>query len=669
MSAAVSLTHRVPDKVKKQIWANEYVDFALLLNSSLTQSDDHYTFKVDKGEGGKPALILAPNPKRQTVQSIEQWVSAFQVFVAIYSEKAPHDTPALRKYGSVIRELASQGANWRFYDGNFRTIRQTQGAPWDQIHAKLWLRCHYFRAKPSTQPSKSKQNGQYIPKGFAGNFIGESHALGVATNTSVFAVGTPTLFRNVNQPPSSLLRIQGPNHLLLPPKALPTVVCPSKALPTPVKAERLAAYLTGYEDNLRKHLLSGFLYGFRLHYHGPLESSHSTNLVSASEHSDMVDQKLAKEIQAGRIMGPFAEPPLPNLKISPLGVIPQKVQGEFRMIHHLSFPFGASVNDFIPPKFCSVQYARVDDAIRIIKCLGRGCTLAKTDVRSAFRIIPMHPLDYQLLGMQWKGKYYVDRCLPMGCASSCKTFEALSSAMEWVARNKLAIPNIIHILDDFLILEASHEACGAGLQRFLHFCKDIGVPMASDKTESPSQVLTFAGIELDCLNLEARLPMEKVDKILGVIRSHIPRKRVKLKEIQSLIGLLNFACSVITPGRVFIRRLINLTVGVRRAHHSIRVTMETKRDLRLWETFLASFNGKSFFLDEAWLTSVNLKVYTDAAQSRGYGIIFGKHWAYGTWPDAWKTHNICFLEFFPIVVALSTWCRELRNKRVLFFYR
>lgn len=213
-------------------------------------------------------------------------------------------------------------------------------------------------------------------------------------------MGTATQFPNVNQPSNSRWGIRDPNQLFIPPTALPTEVLPSEALSTPVKAKNLDALLTGCEENLRKHLLSVFLHGFRLHYHGPLESSYSTNLVSASEHSDTVGQKLAKEIQARRIMGLFAGPPLPNLKISPLGVIPKKVQGEFRMIHHLSFPFGDSVNDFIPPEFCSVQYARVDDAIRIIKLLGRGCTVAKTDVRNAFRIIPIHPLDYQLLGMQ-----------------------------------------------------------------------------------------------------------------------------------------------------------------------------------------------------------------------------------------------------------------------------
>ena len=124
-----------------------------------------------------------------------------------------------------------------------------------------------------------------------------------------------------------------------------------------------------------------------------------------------------------------------------------------------------------------VQYfAKVYDAIRFIERLGRGCTLAKTNVRSAFRIIPIYPLDYHLLGMQWEGNYYVDRCLPMGCASSCKTFEALSTAMEWVARNKLAIPNILHILDDFLILEKSHEPVMLAFKGFCIFARTLVFP-------------------------------------------------------------------------------------------------------------------------------------------------------------------------------------------------
>ena len=62
-----------------------------------------------------------------------------------------------------------------------------------------------------------------------------------------------------------------------------------------------------------------------------------------------------------------------------------------------------------------------------------------------------------------------------------------------------------------------------------------------------------------------------------------------------------------------------------------------------------------------------MRFFTDAAQSSGYKMVFGKHWAYGTWPDAWKAHNICFLEFFLIFAPLSTCFNELRSDRVLFF--
>ena len=168
--------------------------------------------------------------------------------------------------------------------------------------------------------------------------------------------------------------------------------------------------------------------------------------------------------------------------------------------------------------------------------------MAKTDVTGAFRIIPVHPADYHLLGLYWKGKYYVDCCLPMGCASSCKTFERLSTAMERVAQTKLKIPNIIHILDDFLIVEKSRAACSASLQRFLDFCDTIGVPMAPEKTVGPFEVLTFAGIELDCERFEARLPADKVVKARATIGNMKGRQKVTLRELQSLIGLLNFAC-------------------------------------------------------------------------------------------------------------------------------
>ena len=303
----------------------------------------------------------------------------------------------------------------------------------------------------------------------------------------------------------------------------------------------------------------------------------------------------------------------------------------------------------------------------MIKKSGRGSALAKTDIKSAFRIIPVHPSDYQLLWFQWKGKWYVDRCLPMGCSSSCRIFEEFSSSLEWIARHKLGVENIIHILDDFLIIDQSLSRCGSQLALFLDLCNELGVPIAQEKTAGPCHILSFAGIELDCLAFEARLPQEKIHKCLSAIEHTLSHKKVTLKELQSLIGLLNFACCAIIPGRVFLRRLINITIGVKRPNHYIRITQDVRKDLALWKSFFQSHNGKSMFLEDAWCSSSHLKFYTDAAQSLGFGIVFGRKWAYGKWPADWTHKNIAFLELFPIVLGVQMWGDSLANKRILFF--
>ena len=179
----------------------------------------------------------------------------------------------------------------------------------------------------------------------------------------------------------------------------------------------------------------------------------------------------------------------------------RKLLREFRLIHHLSFPEGSCVNDGIPQELSSVHYATIDDAVKKISSLGAGCFLAKTDIKSGFRIIPLHPRDFDLLGLEWEGKFYFDRCLPMGCSSSCNIFETFSTALEWIASTKLQPSAVIHILDDFLFLAPSQDKCNRDLDNFIKLCSDVGVIIADEKTVGPATSLQFAGITLDTINM------------------------------------------------------------------------------------------------------------------------------------------------------------------------
>jgi hypothetical protein len=111
------------------------------------------------------------------------------------------------------------------------------------------------------------------------------------------------------------------------------------------------------EPHLVDNLMVGFLFGFRIHFQGAERSFEARNLRSALDNPKAVDSKLIKELEAGRLAGPFISPPLKYFHVSPLGLVPKKQPGDFRMIHHLSFPNGTSVNDGIPDIETSVRYA------------------------------------------------------------------------------------------------------------------------------------------------------------------------------------------------------------------------------------------------------------------------------------------------------------------------
>ena len=141
----------------------------------------------------------------------------------------------------------------------------------------------------------------------------------------------------------------------------------------------------------------------------------------------------------------------------------------------------------------------------------------------------------------------------------------------------------------------------------------VYAPVVASKTLCPSQVLEFMGIELDTTRMEARLPADKLQRTRNLLHSFTTRRSVRLVELQSLIGSLQFACKAVAPGRTFLQRMINLTWGVPRRFHHIRLNKEFFKDLSMWKAFLAGWNGRSFFLDTTFTPSPDLELYTDAS--------------------------------------------------------
>ena len=62
------------------------------------------------------------------------------------------------------------------------------------------------------------------------------------------------------------------------------------------------------------------------------------------------------------------------------------------------------MNDGVAKELCSLEYVTVDHVAAVVRRLGAGALMAKIDIRSAYRIVPVHPDDRPLLGMKWGEK-------------------------------------------------------------------------------------------------------------------------------------------------------------------------------------------------------------------------------------------------------------------------
>ena len=315
---------------------------------------------------------------------------------------------------------------------------------------------------------------------------------------------------------------------------------------------------------------------------------------------------ISKEIVAQRIAGPFDTPPLLNLQCSGVGVVPKKTGG-WRMIMHLSAPAETSINDGINKEEFTLHYSTIDDAIRMINNLGRNALLAKIDIKHAFRTVPVRLEDRELLGIYWKQKYYIDCCLPCGLRSAPFTFNQYTEALEWILHNNYQIPDTIHYLDDFLMAgKPSSPDCEQALGRMLEVCRRLGFPIAQGKVEGPTRAIIFLGILLDTESMELRLPQDKLEALLSLLNSWNKKKmRTTKRELLSLIGKLSFAAKVVPAGRLFLRRLIDLSTSVQKLHHHITLSASARADIKRWKDFLPRWNGISLMLQTNWTTAAD----------------------------------------------------------------
>ena len=431
---------------------------------------------------------------------------------------------------------------------------------------------------------------------------------------------------------------------------------------TPLNTQAWELALAPHPDRaFARYLLRGINEGFRIGFDRacPLQSTHC-NMLSARQYPDVVQAYLDKERSAGRMLGPFTPDDLrnlPRLQVNRFGVIPKGHNtGKWRLITDLSHPPGQSVNDGIDTELCSLSYISVDLLATVAADYPPGTLMAKIDIESAYRLIPVHPSDRPLQAMEFEECVYVDPMLPFGLRSAPKIFNALADGLEWHLRN-CGIRHVFQYLDDFIVVAPPHSSeCAEALAIITQACANLGVPLAEHKRDGPTTCLTFLGIEVDTVASQLRLPLDKLHRLRVLLEDWRDKKVCERRELESLVGLLHHACKVVRSGRSFLRRMIDLLKGVRHhllRPHPIRLNKSFRSDLTWWSSFVTKWNGISFLPPPS--DRPRLQMTSDASGSWGCGAWHLSHWFQLQWDANAATLSIMVKEMLPVVLACAVW--------------
>ena len=291
--------------------------------------------------------------------------------------------------------------------------------------------------------------------------------------------------------------------------------------------------------------------------------------------------------------------------------------------------------------------------------------------------------DLPFLAFTWLGKIYINASMAFGSASSCKIFERVANVLQWIVTHVTQWDWISHYLDDFPMLAQTKPELFQQIDRYLALMEKVGMPVAEEKTLGPTQFLEYLGMLLNLLTLTLRIPEDKrlknLERIDSLLQCHYKRTPTTIKKIQKLAGSLNFICTAIPAGKVFLNDLYRLTCsqdGKPHPSHHRRIPKKVCEDLLIFKSFLEDCGKEEFrsipFMVKNQVYQHEIELYSDAAGSedKGFGCVYKNAWAFGLWRHTsifsqGITPNIALLELYALVMAVEIWAKDLQAKSII----
>ena len=349
----------------------------------------------------------------------------------------------------------------------------------------------------------------------------------------------------------------------------------------------------------------------------PVLKNHS----SSYDFYSYVDKFVKSEIEFGGITGPFQSSPFEPLMISPLMTSVKKPNSR-RTVFDASFS-SYSLNFNTPEKLYmgeeyEFSFPKLDDFARIILSLGKNCYLWKRDLSRFFLQLPLDPLEYSKVAFIWRGKLLFFTSYIWGCRHAGMNGQRVTNLVSAIHRSlglsalclhkehgcnsnclhlsdspdiTLAEFNTLNYQDDFAGCEESLDKCKLAFDTMGTLFEVLGLSESIEKSVSPTQVMTFLGVQFDTRTLEMRIDEVKCQELKFELSKWKQKTVASKTELQSILGKLLWVSRAVKYSRCFVLRIIAETKKLKSQNQKTKLSNSIRKDFLWWDTYLNVFNG------------------------------------------------------------------------------
>jgi hypothetical protein len=392
----------------------------------------------------------------------------------------------------------------------------------------------------------------------------------------------------------------------------------STAQPSQFFRNRLRAHLPFRQSFCTSmFVLSIISTGYQLPWiSGPPSSPHfQQNHPSAFEFASFTTEAVQQLVATGAALPVSFRP----FVVSPMGVVPKGID-KLRLILDLRF-----INSLI--QVPSFKY----ESIREVSQLAQPRDLFfLVDLKSGYHHIDIAPEDWQYLGFEWMGQYYVFCQLPFGLATACFVFSKVMKQLVQLWR-KLGI-RLIPYIDDFLFICSSASEFAAVQSRVLSDFAKAGFVLSIDKCQlQPSHVIQFLGFVIDSLHGVFHLTALRKAKLQEAVAACLASPtRISAKLVARTTGLITSLSLVTGSLSGLFSRFLHRALNTRNSWRaSVSLDEPALGELRFWQSSLSKFSTRAIWPAHSLIRVVHYDagadgwggfVTIDGQEHRAHGI-------------------------------------------------